>query len=146
MRKTSHNHSPNQCTLRRNKETSTHFEGTRKPATHNSTKEKEKKSCLHTEEKEESLPPHEAVLPQGVMEEDILPKRYEIFTWDHNWVQDVRCSLLGLETETTPSRRDIDNSSHFIPQAVASKSDLPDLSFDFSISPRQLVNCSWSVL
>ena len=30
-----------------------------------------------TEEKEEIPPPHEAVLPQGVTEEDILPKRYE---------------------------------------------------------------------
>ena len=60
-----------------------------------------------TEEKEESLPPHEAALPRGVTEEDILPKRYEIFTSDHDWVQDIRCSLLGLEAETTPSRKDI---------------------------------------
>ena len=56
-----------------------------------------------TEEKEESLPPHEAVLPKGMMEEDILPKRYEIFTSDNDWVQHVRCSLLGLEAGTTPS-------------------------------------------
>ena len=48
-----------------------------------------------TEEKEESPPPREAVLPQGVSEEDILPKRYEIFISDHDWVQRVRCSLLG---------------------------------------------------
>ena len=33
-----------------------------------------------TEEKEGSLPPHETVLPRGVTEEDILPKRYETFT------------------------------------------------------------------
>ena len=68
-----------------------------------------------TEEKEESLPPHEAVLPQGVTEEDILPKRYETFTSDNDWVQCIRCSLLGLEAGTMPSRRDIDTLSHFVP-------------------------------
>ena len=80
-----------------------------------------------TEEKEENPSPREAVLPRGVSEEDILPKRYEIFTSDYDWVQSVRCSLLGLEAGTTPSRRDIDNSSCFIPQAAASKSDLPEV-------------------
>ena len=68
-----------------------------------------------TEEKEESPPPREAVLPRGVSEEDILPKRYEIFTSDYDWVQSVRGSLLGLEAGTSPSRRDIDNSSRFDP-------------------------------
>ena len=82
------------------------------------------------EEKEESLPPHEATLPRGVLEEDILPKRYEIFISDHEWVQDVRCSLLGLETETTPSRKDIDNSSCFIPRAASSESELPEVITD----------------
>ena len=74
-----------------------------------------------TEEKEESPPPCEANLPRGVSEEDILPKRYEIFMSDHQWVQDVRCSLLGLEAETIPSRKDIDNSSRFIPRVVLSE-------------------------
>ena len=60
-------------------------------------------------------PPREAVLPRGVTEEGILPKRYETFTSDNDWVQRVRCSLLGLEAGTTPSRRDTDTSSHFIP-------------------------------
>ena len=83
-----------------------------------------------TEEKEESPPPHEAVLPRGVTEEDILPKRYETFTSDHDWVQHMRCSLLGLEAGTTPSRRDIDTSSRFIPQVVASESDLPEVITD----------------
>ena len=83
-----------------------------------------------TEEKEESPPPHEAVLPRGVTEEDILPKRYETFTSDNDWVQCVRCSLLGLEAGTMPSRRDIDTSSCFVPQAVASKSDLPEVITD----------------
>ena len=68
-----------------------------------------------TEEMEESPPPCEAVLPKGVSEEDILPKRYEIFTLDYNWVQSVRGSLLGLEAGASPSRRDIYNSSCFIP-------------------------------
>ena len=83
-----------------------------------------------TEEKEESPPPREANLPQGVSEEDILPKRYEIFMSDHQWVQDVRCSLLELEAETIPSRQDIDNSSCFIPQAVSSESELPEVIID----------------
>ena len=39
-----------------------------------------------TEEEEGSMPPHQTVLPRGVMEEDILPKRYETFTSDNNWV------------------------------------------------------------
>ena len=38
----------------------------------------------------------------------------------------MRCSLLGLEAGTTPSREDIDTSERFIPQAAASESDLPD--------------------
>ena len=80
-----------------------------------------------TEEKEESLPPHEAVLPRGVTEEDILPKRYETFTSDNNWVQCIRCSLLGLKAGTMPSRRDIDTSSRFIPRVAASESDLPEV-------------------
>ena len=83
-----------------------------------------------TEEKEESLPPHEAVLPRGVSEEDILSKRYEIFTLDHDWVQHIRCSLLGLEAGTTPSRRDIDNSSRFVLRVAASESDLPEVITD----------------
>ena len=60
-----------------------------------------------TEETEESLPPHEASLSRGMTEKDILPKRYEVFTSDYNWVQSIRGSLLGLEAGTLPSRRDI---------------------------------------
>ena len=80
-----------------------------------------------TEEKEEIPPPCESVLPRGVSEEDILPKRYEIFTSDYDWVQSIRGSLLGLEAGTMPSRRDIDNSSRFIPRVAASESDLPEV-------------------
>ena len=60
-------------------------------------------------------------------EEDILPKRYEIFTSDYDWVKSIRGSLLGLEAGTTPSRRDIDNLSHFVPPVAASESDLPEV-------------------
>ena len=63
-------------------------------------------------------------------EEDILPKRYEIFTSDHDWVQSIRGSILGLEAGTTPSRRDIDNLSCFIPRVAASESDLPEVITD----------------
>ena len=68
-----------------------------------------------TEEPEKSPPPREAALSRGMTEKNILPKRYEVFTLDYNWVQSVRGSLLGLEAGTSPSRRDIDNSSRFVP-------------------------------
>ena len=83
-----------------------------------------------TEEEERSTPLREAVLPRGVAEEDILPKRYETFTSDNDWVQRVRCSLLGLEAGTMPSRKDIDTSDHFVPQVAASESDLPEVITD----------------
>ena len=68
-----------------------------------------------TEEEERSTPPLEALLPRGVTKEDILPKRYETFVADNDWVQRMRCSLLGLEAGTKPSRKDIDNAEHYIP-------------------------------
>ena len=67
------------------------------------------------EEEERSTPPREAALPRGVTEEDILSKRYETFVADNGWVQRMRCSLLGLEAGTTPSRKDINTSECFIP-------------------------------
>ena len=79
------------------------------------------------EEKGESLPAHEAALLRGMSEEDILPKRYEVFTSDYDRVQSIRGSLLGLEAGASPSRRDIDNSSCFVPQMAASESDLPEV-------------------
>ena len=60
-------------------------------------------------------------------EKDILPKRYEVFTSDYDWVQSVRGSLLGLEAGALPSQRDIDNSSRFIPRTAASEMDLPEV-------------------
>ena len=80
-----------------------------------------------TEEPEESPPPHEASLPRGMTEKDILPKRYEVFTSDYDWVQSIRGSLLGLEAGASPFRRDIDNSSHFVPRTVASEMELPEV-------------------
>ena len=80
-----------------------------------------------TGEEEESTPQREAALPRGVKKEDILPKRYETFTADNSWVQCVRCSLLGLEAGTMPSREDIDTSEHFVPRAAASESDLHEV-------------------
>ena len=80
-----------------------------------------------TEETEESPPPCKASLPRGMSEKDILPKRYEVFTSDYNWVQSIRGSLLRLEAGASPSRRDIDNSSHFIPRTAASETDLPEV-------------------
>ena len=80
-----------------------------------------------TEEMEESLPPHKAALSRGMSEKDILPKRYEVFTSDYDWVQSIRGNLLGLEAGASPSRRDINNSSRFVPQMVASELDLPEV-------------------
>ena len=80
-----------------------------------------------TEETEESLPPCEAALPRGMTEKDILPKRYEVFTSDYDWVHSVRGSLLELEAGASPSRRDIDNSSHFLLRTAASETDLPEV-------------------
>ena len=80
-----------------------------------------------TEEMEGGPPPLEAALPRGMSEKDILPTRYEVFTSDYNWVQSIRCNLLGLEAGALPSRRDINNSNHFVPQMAASESDLPEV-------------------
>ena len=84
-----------------------------------------------TDEEERSTPPWEAALPRGVQKEDILPKRYETFTADNGWVQCMRCSLLGLEAGTKPSREGINALEHFIPQAAASELDLPEVITDY---------------
>ena len=60
-----------------------------------------------------SLPPPDASLPKGTTEKDLLPKRYEVFASDYEWVQRVRGSLLRLEADDSPSRRQIKCSSHF---------------------------------
>ena len=78
-------------------------------------------------------------------EEDILPRRYETFASDNDWVQRVRCSL-GLEAGTTPTKKDIDTSEHFVPRVAASESDLPEVITDHWLPILQeeglLVECS----
>ena len=64
-------------------------------------------------EEMESPPPPDASLPKGTTEKDLLPWRYQVFASDYEWVQHVRGSLLGLEADDSPSRRQIECSSHF---------------------------------
>ena len=66
------------------------------------------------EEEKKSTPQWEVALPTGVAEEDVLPKRYETFTMDHNWVQRVRGSLLGLKAGAMPSKKDINTSPYLM--------------------------------
>ena len=83
-----------------------------------------------TREEEKSTPRQESALPTGVKEEDLLPKRYETFTMDHDWVQWVRGSLLGLEAGATPSKKDIDTSECFVPPAAALELEPPEVVAD----------------
>ena len=76
-----------------------------------------KKQAASVDEK--SMSQWEAALPRGVKMEDILPRRYETLAADNNWVHWVRCSLLGLEAGTTPSKEDINTSEWFKPRAAA---------------------------
>ena len=59
------------------------------------------------------LPPPDASLPKGTMEKDLLPKRYKVFASDYECVQGVRGSILELEANDSPSKRQIEHSSHF---------------------------------
>ena len=68
-----------------------------------------------TKEERMNTPHQEEALPKGVRLEDILPKRYDTLSGDNKWAQRVRCSLLGLETGTTPSKEDINSSKRFTP-------------------------------
>ena len=54
-----------------------------------------------------------ASLPKGTTEKDLLPKRYKVFSSDYICVQGVRGSILGLEAGDSPSKRQIERSSHF---------------------------------
>ena len=76
------------------------------------------------------MPRREAALPTGAKEENLLPKRYETFTVDHDWVQRVMSSLLGLETGAMFSKKDIDTSECFIPQAAVSELEPPEVVAD----------------
>ena len=73
-------------------------------------------SRKHTTKEEGISTPHqEEALPKGVRLEDILPKRYDTLSGDNEWAQRVRCSLLGLETGTTPSKENISSSKQYTP-------------------------------
>ena len=76
----------------------------------------------------------EEALPKGVRLEDILPKRYDTLSGDNEWVQRVRCSLLGLETGTTPSKEDINSSKQYTPRAVAWETEPPEIITDHWLS------------
>ena len=84
------------------------------------------KKCA-TKEEDMSTPHQEEDLPKGVKLEDILPKRYDTLSGDNEWVQKVRCSLLGLETGTTPSKEDINSSKRFTPRAAAQETEPPEI-------------------
>ena len=60
-----------------------------------------------------SPPPPDASLPKGTMEKDLLPKRYKVFVSDYECIQHVRGSLLGLEADDSPSKRQIECSICF---------------------------------
>ena len=66
-----------------------------------------------TKEEGMSTPHQEEALPKGVKLEDI--QRYDTLSGDNEWAQRVRCSLLGLETGTTPLKEDINSSKPFTP-------------------------------
>ena len=65
-----------------------------------------------TGETESPPPPHVSLL-KGMTEKGLLPKRYEVFASDHEWVQHMRGRLLGLEANNSPSKSQIECSSHF---------------------------------
>ena len=80
-----------------------------------------------TEEMAESPPPHEVSLPKGTKEKDLLPRRYEVYASDYEWVQSVRGSLLGLEAGDLPTRKEIEESSRFRLGMAASKTEPPEV-------------------
>ena len=65
----------------------------------------------------------EASLPKGTMEKDLLPKRYEVFASDYVCIQGVRGSILGLEADDSPSKRQIEHSSRFQLRTAASETE-----------------------
>ena len=67
-----------------------------------------------TKQMVDPLPPV-ASLPKGTMEKDLLLKRYEVFASNYECIQGVRGSILRLEAGDSPSKRQIEHSSHFQP-------------------------------
>ena len=66
-------------------------------------------------------------LPKGTTEKDLLPRRHEVFTSDYEWVQHMRGRLLGLEANDSPSKSQIDHSSHFHLRTAASEMEPPEV-------------------
>ena len=66
-------------------------------------------------------------LPKGTTEKDLLPRRHEVFTSNYEWVQCMRGRLLGLEADDSPSKSQIDRSSRFRLQTVASETEPPEV-------------------
>ena len=77
-----------------------------------------------------TTPHQEEALPKGVRIKDILPKRYETLSGDNELAHRVRCSLLGLEVGTMPSKEDINSSKWFTPQAAAWETEQPEIITD----------------
>ena len=73
------------------------------------------------------LPSPPVSLPKGMTEKDLLPRRHEVFSSNYERVQHVRGRLLGLEANDSPSKSQIDHSSHFRLQTAASKMELPEV-------------------
>ena len=70
--------------------------------------------------------PHVSLL-KGTMEKDLLPKRHEVFTSDYERVQHVRGRLLGLEADDSPSKSQIECSSHFHLRMAVSEMEPPEV-------------------
>ena len=65
--------------------------------------------------------------PKGMTEKDLLPRRHEVFTSDYERVQCVRGRLLGLEANDSPSKIQIECSSHFHLRTAASEMEPPEV-------------------
>ena len=60
-------------------------------------------------------------------EKDLLPKRHEVFASDYEQVQRVRGRLLRLEANNSPSKSQIECSSHFRLRTAASEMEPPEV-------------------
>ena len=72
-------------------------------------------------------PPSHVFLPKGMMEKDLLPKRHEVFTSDYERVQCMRGRLLGLESNDSPSKSQIECSSCFRLRMAVSETEPPEV-------------------
>ena len=72
-------------------------------------------------------PSPEVSLLKGMTEKDLIPRRHEVFTSNYEWVQRMRGRLLGLEADDSPSKSQIDPSSHFHLRTAASRMKPPEV-------------------